>query len=205
MTDHGRIHVVGGAILAGGSASRLGGIAKGLLKTPDGLTVMEKQIRELKGAGIREIVISANDAGPYLHLGPEIVPDISANRGPLAGAEAALAHFGQRAEATLFLPCDMPAITREHLSALEESFFSREAPIVYAETPGFFSQPLCAIVHNGLLSEVSAAIRDGQLSVRDLWNRLGARALPFDNPAHFVNINSQTDLEAWRARCEDKQ
>ena len=97
----------------------------------------------------------------------------------------------------------MPAITARVISKLKEAFLADETPVVYAETGDYFWQPLCAVVHNGLADNVSAAIRDDVRSVRDLWCRPGAAAVHFENDAAFMNVNSPADLDAWRALNEE--
>ncbi len=194
---------IAAAILAGGKASRLGGLAKGTLDIAGGQTIIDRLVRELTQGGAEEIIISANDATPYGRYGKRIVADITKGAGPVGGIEAALVHLGGRCDAVIFVPCDMPAITAREISKLKEAFLAGETPVVYAETGDYFWQPLCAVVHNGLADKVSAAIRDGVRSVRDLWCRLGAATVHFENDAAFMNVNSPADLDAWRALNEE--
>lgn len=43
------------------------------------------------------------------------------------------------------------------------AFTGGTVPVALAETGVFFGHPLCAVVHNGLLPQISAAIDRGQL------------------------------------------
>jgi molybdopterin-guanine dinucleotide biosynthesis protein A len=187
---------VAAAILAGGQASRYGGLPKGRLEIAPGVSLLARLVGELRAAGLREIVLAANAPEPYLHLGLEIVPDLHPDRGPLGGVEAALSHYGTPADATLFLPCDLPAITSREIVRLREAFLAGGRPVAVCVT-GDRLQPLCAVVANALLPEVTAALEAGELSVGRLWRRLGAAEVAFPDPAPFVNLNCPEDLAQW--------
>jgi molybdopterin-guanine dinucleotide biosynthesis protein A len=187
------------AILAGGKASRYGGAPKGLLEAAPGVSILEKTLREITAAGIKEIIILANEPGPYERFGLPIVPDIRPGIGPLGGIEAGLAHFAGRYDAVLFLPCDLPGITASEISALLSSF-EAGASVVFAETGHFFEQPLCAVVHNDLLGTISRLINEGWRKVSDVWRELGAAQVRFDDPTPFFNVNTPEDMVKWRAK-----
>ena len=189
---------IAGAILAGGNASRLGGIAKGSIEVYDGLSIIERLIRELHAADINDIVIAANDSRPYRNCGVKIIPDIRTGCGPIGGIEAALVHFEGRYDAVMFVPCDMPNITAKEFRTLKEAFFGTKNPVVFAKTTGFFWHPLCAVVHIGLKKTISAAIDSGQRTIRDLWQKLNAESVLFSDTGAFMNINDFTDMDNWQ-------
>lgn len=189
-----------GAILAGGLASRMGGLAKGMLEIAPHLTVAERLLEQFARAGIDEVIISTNDPQPYRPLGKVIVPDLRQGMGPLGGIEAALAwSLGapRRFDAVGFLPCDLPGITAREISALVEAFQGGQAPIFVAETGKSFCQALCCIVHNGILPDISARIDAGRRGVSAAWRSMNAEAVHFDDEAPFANINTLDDLENW--------
>ena len=99
---------IGGVILAGGNANRLGGCAKGVIQVSKGFSIVEKLINEFLKTGIDTIVIAANDPAPYLHFGVEVISDIRPGIGPMGGIESGLMHFTGRFDAVMFVPCDMP-------------------------------------------------------------------------------------------------
>lgn len=105
------------AILAGGQGSRLGGVAKGLLRR-EGRTLMEAQLA--LGAHADETLIVANDPAPYRPfaqaLGARIVADVIPGRGAPGGLHAALTHV--RSDWVLALACDMPFLTWPLLARL---------------------------------------------------------------------------------------
>ena len=199
MTDT-MTHHIAGAILAGGHARRLGGMAKGTIRADGQLSLIERLVVHMLRCGVEEIVVVANDERPYAHLGCAIVPDQRADAGPLAGIEAALAHFSGRYEAVLCLPCDLPALSAQEMSALLSAYAAGGGPVVFAETEHAARHPLCAVVRTDRLADISAALERGTRAVGAVWSDLGGTAVPFDNPESFTNINSPGDLDAWFAK-----
>jgi len=192
---------IAGCVLAGGEARRMGGAAKGALPAAAGVSIAERLVAQLESAGVAEVVIAANEPAPYAHCGRRIIADLRPRIGPLGGIEAALAYFGARFDATVFLPCDVPGITASEISTLKAA--SADAPVVFAASGKNFWHPLCAVVHNDSLEDISAAIDAGERSVRAVWKRLGAQAVHFKDEAAFANINTPEDFETWRRRSED--
>ncbi len=236
---------IAGAILAGGLATRYGGANKAALDLGDGRTLLEHISGELSAAGVGEVIVcaSAQAAQAARAGGLKAVPDRRPQLGPLAGIEAALAHYaglsgkcaveppggeltveprsgeraveplggeltveprsGERAveppyDATVLLACDMPGITAREISTLIDAFRQAQAAIVVAEMPDFSWQPLCSVVHNGILADVRAALDAGQLSVQRLWRKLGAVGVRFADDRPFFNVNTPEDMTRWR-------
>jgi molybdopterin-guanine dinucleotide biosynthesis protein A len=205
MTGKSKRYVIAGAILAGGNARRAGCIAKGMLKTDSGVSIIEYLINELSCAGISDIVIIANDPKPYQDYGVEIIADIRKGIGPMGGIESGLSYFSNRSDAVMFVPCDLPNITAKEMLALKEAFIETRAPVVFAETPGFFWHPLCVVVHNDLKEEISSAIDSGQRKIRDIWQQVKAVGVRFADETAFFNINTTADIGRWRkAKNEDE-
>lgn len=186
------------AILAGGKATRYGGMPKGLLPLPDGATMMDKALAAVRAIEPEETIISANDPALYSRFGLTVVQDLRSGAGPLGGIEAALAYFAGRDVGVIFLPCDMPGACGEMVARLAEAYDPLNAPLVAARRGAFFWEPLCAIAHNALLPKVSAALDAGQRGVCELWLELGAAAVNFDDASIFHNINAPADMAAWR-------
>jgi len=187
------------AILAGGKARRMGGFVKGMIEVAPGVPIVQRLIRQFSLAGIEEVVIVTCDPGPYLPYGRQIIPDLRPGMGPLGGIEAAIQHLAGRCDACCFLPCDLPGIGARELRALCDAFDPAADRVVYAQTGVFFDHPLCSVVHNALLPEISQALDRGERAVGRIWRRLGARAVHFDNDAAFLNVNTPEDLNGWRA------
>jgi molybdopterin-guanine dinucleotide biosynthesis protein A len=200
---------IAGAILAGGLATRYGGANKAALDLGDGRTLLEHISGELFAAGVGEVIVCASGQVAQVARagGLKAVPDRRAQLGPLAGIEAALDHYaapgGERAvepryDATVLLACDMPGITASEIATLIEAFRRGQAPIVVAEMPDSSWQPLCSVVHNGILTDARAALDAGQLGVQRLWRSLGAVGVPFADDRPFFNVNTPEDMARWR-------
>ena len=193
---------IAAAILAGGKASRLGGRAKGLIQLPDGRTIIQRLIEEVRGAGVSDIVICANEPEPYQHLDLPIIPDSDPGLGPLGGIAAALAHFTPTAGAVLLLPSDMPAITAGELRSLLVAFAGAEAPAVFAQAPDG-PHPLVAIARTSLRDEVERALHSDDRRAQALWRRVCAEAVSFAQIQPFANINTPDDLAALLQNRDD--
>jgi molybdopterin-guanine dinucleotide biosynthesis protein A len=188
---------VAAAIVAGGKASRLGGIAKGLLGADSGLSIVGRLIAELTAAGIAEIVISANDPEPYTIFARPIIADEHREIGPLGGIEAVLQHLAPGCDCVLLLPCDLPNITVQEILELLRVHQTAPDRVVVASTAQG-EQPLCAVVPVNVLPAVSAAIASGSYGVGRLWRSLAAVKAPLDDSSRLLNINTPEDLREWR-------
>jgi molybdopterin-guanine dinucleotide biosynthesis protein A len=188
---------IAAAILAGGKASRLAGVAKGLLSRQGGVSLIQRLIDELAAAGIDEAILSANDPPRYAHFHKPIVEDLHSGIGPLAGIEAALHYWAARCDGVLFLPCDLPNIAAHQMRQLTEAW--RHAPhrASVAETEDRLLHPLCAVVPGHALSEVTAAITAGRYGVSRLWEAMGAARVRMTDSARFLNVNTPADLNQW--------
>ncbi|MBF5044272.1 molybdenum cofactor guanylyltransferase [Aggregicoccus sp. 17bor-14] len=101
------------ALIAGGRGSRLGGVAKGLLRWR-GRTLLEHQLQ--LAPGFARVLLVTGDPAPYARWGLETVADVIPGRGAPGGVHAALAHA--RTPWVLALGCDMPFVTRAALAPL---------------------------------------------------------------------------------------
>lgn len=191
---------ISAVILAGGNASRLSGIDKGNIEIAENLSIIQHLINQLHNSQVSNVIISANKAEPYQHLGLEVIPDIRRGIGPLAGIESGLAYFAQRGfQAVMFIPCDMPNFTSAEISTLANSYLQSSSQIVYAKTDYFNSHPLSAIVDAGLGDDISKAIDLGHRKILDVWDMYDSSPVMFDDESSFVNINTRTDIKCF---CE---
>ncbi len=189
---------IAAVILAGGNARRLDGIAKGTIEVGKGISIIERLIKELDKAGVNNIVIASDDSRPYQHCNVKVISDIRTGIGPIGGIESGLAYFADQSDAVMFIPCDMPNITAKEMLVLKKAFVESGAIAVFAETPGFFWHPLCAVVHNELRKEISASIDRGERKIQDVWQRVKAIRVQFSDETVFFNINSSADIDRWR-------
>lgn len=197
---------IAGAILAGGRATRYGGANKAALDAGAGRTILSHIAGELSAAGIGEVIVCSSDEAAKAAPGLKAVPDTRSHLGPLAGVEAAIAHFAglggepavqPRYDATVLLACDMPGVTAAVISTLIDAFCGGAAKIVLAETADFSWHPLCSVVHNGILADVRTALDAEQLGVQRLWRKLGAVGVRFADDRAFFNVNTPEDMARW--------
>src|SRR3569623_651295 len=106
------------AILAGGRATRLGGALKPLLVV-GGRRILERQQAVLRPQ-IDQIDLVTNDPTPFAAIDLPLIPDREAGKGPLAGIDAALAHFGP-ANPVVCLAGDLPFLNPVLLQHLRDA------------------------------------------------------------------------------------
>jgi molybdopterin-guanine dinucleotide biosynthesis protein A len=164
---------------------------------PDGPPILDRILRAADGAGLEDVLLVANDPAPYRRFGRRIVPDLRPGLGPLGGIEAALASLGEPFEGVLVLPCDLPGLTADAVSALLSAFEASEAGLVYASTGDRGGHYLCAAVHRRHAAAVGAALDRGERGVGRLWRALGAGAVAFEDPHPFFNVNSPEERSRW--------
>lgn len=121
--DGGRMDLLAG-IFVGGRARRMGGIAKGLLASPDGQPIVVRTRRLLEEIGAECVLVGAHPA--YEQVGLEVLPDDPAAEGPLAGL-LALLDRARSARWAIAIACDMPFIDRTLVQRLVDA---PPAPIV---------------------------------------------------------------------------
>ena len=188
---------ISAAILSGGNASRVGGVAKGLLVGAGDVSLIGRLIGELAIAGVQEVILSANDPQSYARFGKPVVADRHPGSGPLGGIEASLDYLAGRCESVLFVPCDLPNLSAAEMTALVAAHRSMPDRIVMAATAER-EHPLSAVVPVGALPAVSSAIRAGRYAVGRLWRELSAATVRFDDSASLLNINTPEVLHRWR-------
>jgi len=165
-----------GALIAGGQASRLGGMAKGTIRV-GGEPIAARTLR-LFGDLFGESLIVANDAAPYEVFGAPVVPDRIPGKGAPGGLHAALSAATTRWVFTA--GCDMPFLSAEPISWLASR---RDAPAVAVVWRGRL-EPLHAFWSKECLPTVERMLRAGNPSMWKLATACGA---------HFVAE------EEWRA------
>jgi molybdopterin-guanine dinucleotide biosynthesis protein A len=189
---------VAAAIIAGGRARRLGGIAKPFLIVGS-QTVADRQLAVLRPIFTRVLVVVAEaaDAAAWGMLGVEAVTDRVQGAGPLAGVAAALAAAG--GDAVVCVAGDMPFLSPELLRALRER--APEAGTLAPRRHGR-AEPLCARYATRLLPEVEARLAGGRLALHaaleespgTVWVDDGELAELGVGDEAFFNLNGPDDL-----------
>lgn len=175
---------VSALILAGGKATRLGGVAKHELVV-GGETIFARQVRVL-APRVREILVSA----PRDVAGYRTVRDALVGVGPLAGIAAGLA-----ACATpwlLVVAGDMPHIT----SALVDRMLALRGDDAVGVRVGGLPEPLVCVLHARTLPVLERRLAAGRLKASGLLEDEGLRVRWIDDadPAALTNVNAPEDL-----------
>jgi molybdopterin-guanine dinucleotide biosynthesis protein A len=129
----------------------------------------------------------------YRHLSYPVLPDESANRGPLGGIVTALAH--SQAQWNLVVACDMPSASAElfdDLFAAAEHATGDPDCIVPMSSQGL--EPLCAVYHLRALPPLRAELEAGNLTMQDVVSKLNAHWWPVMDDDLFENVNTP---EEW--------
>jgi len=179
-----------GAVLAGGSGSRLGG-AKAMVEL-GGRPLVQHALAAFEAAGIEPLVV----AKPATELPPlrcAVLREPEQPRHPLTGIVAALREAGERP--LVVLACDMPLAAPALLAELAAA----PEPLVVPAPAGRL-QPLQARYSAALLPALELALERQEplrRSVESLSPRLlgDAELAPFGDPARlFLNVNDGLDL-----------
>ena len=178
-----------GVILAGGQGRRMGGQEKFALKLA-GQRLLDIAARRLDGQVERLVVASNREVGAELQWCRDI---FEGSMGPLAGLHAAFIWARQNLPAARLvasIPVDCPLFPLdlvERLAAAGAPSFARDKERSH---PIFGLWPLDLEVQ---LHDRLAAGR--RLAIEDFAADVNAKAVEFEAPNAFFNINRKTDLE----------
>ena len=178
------------AILAGGRASRFGGLDKSA-HVVEGRTILDRQIAELSALTTDLLLVGGRLATPGARAVADIVPDC----GPLGGLHAALT--AARGDAVFVVACDMPYITSAFARYLLD--LSAHADVVVPRTEHGY-HPLCAVYTRACLEPVARRLADRRLKLMDLVLELRSRVVtveeinPFgDRHRLLANVNTPAE------------
>lgn len=170
---------VAGAVLAGGSSSRMGS-DKALLQF-QGETLLSRIARVLTHSGCDPVVLVGKQ--PFLkHQGWPVLDQESGPAHPLSGMIHTLRHFQPRP--VLFCAVDMPAVTPKHVQLL----LAMQRPCVAVSTEHGHSL-LCLLNQEQISIAEQIVHQHGR--IQDLFAGLARIELP---RAALVNCNTPQDL-----------
>jgi molybdopterin-guanine dinucleotide biosynthesis protein A len=184
-----------GAIIAGGRATRFGGVAKGLERV-GGVRLIDRVAAALRES-CDELVIVANDPAAYAWLpGVRVIADVRPGFGALGGVHAAL----QMDKSTVIvLAWDTPFVPAALLRALRDAgeAANADAAVPTSNSPWGF-EPLCAWYRASCAATVERHLDSGDLHagswLRDV-NAIQVNSSPWGDPDEiFFNVNSAEDL-----------
>jgi molybdopterin-guanine dinucleotide biosynthesis protein A len=185
---------VTGVILAGGRATRMGGVDKGLVPI-NGRPMIAWVIDALRPQ-VAEVLINANrNHDRYGEFACPVIDDGDSEfRGPLAGIASAM-RVAQTPWVAV-VPCDSPLLDGELVARLYAAVVSSGSPVSAAHD-GERLQPVFALLARDLLDDLAGYLDDGQRKIDRWYDRHGYAAVDFsDTAASFANINAPGDRSA---------
>ena len=188
-------------VLSGGKGLRLG--KDKALETIGQRSLLERVLFQLSLFNSDILIVAAREQSyPQLHGYPRlrVVSDIYPNRGPLGGIYTGLKVSDSFYN--LVVACDMPFLNRALLSYMigVSAGFDLVVPRL-----GDMIEPLHAVYSRGCLAPIERLLRQGSLSIRELFTLVRVRYVEAEeidrfDPRHlsFFNINAKADLERAR-------
>jgi molybdopterin-guanine dinucleotide biosynthesis protein A len=180
----------------------MGGTPKGL-EIVAGARIIDRVADALRRACGR-ILLAANDpeAASWLR-DAEVVADLHAGRGGLAGVEAAIARAGD----VVVVAWDMPFVPEGLLRELMRRATTHEADIVVPESDSPYGfEPFCAYYSARVLPDLSAFLRRGGGAARDFIGQAKrVHRIPQQDVARYGDVATMfygvnTSEELARAR-----
>jgi molybdopterin-guanine dinucleotide biosynthesis protein A len=180
-----------GAIIAGGAARRLGGVAKGLIEI-DGVRMIERVARALRPVTERIVVVSSIEGAEDWLAGAEVVTDEQPGIGPMGGIASALRATGGD---VLVVAWDNTFVRSALLVPLVTAEIGNDA-VVWRLPSGI--EPLIALYRQSALPTIDAALARGERRARDIVSLLRVRTLT-ELPVgcsveSFFSVNTPDDL-----------
>lgn len=172
-----------GAVLAGGSSTRMGR-PKASLRVGDE-TLLERAVGVLVSR-VDEVIVCGGQDAPR---GAVLVPDVAYSAGPLAGIEAALGYGGGRD--VLVLAVDLPLVTQAVIDRLIAPLLAGQVRVARGNGR---VQPLLGAYSADLVGLVRAHRLSGDRSVMGMVMDAPHLTLVDVDPGSLMNINTPADL-----------
>lgn len=179
-------------ILAGGRATRMGGVDKGLMLF-NNKPLIAHVIERLQ-TQVDDIIINANrELETYQTLGYQVFADeITDFAGPLAGIELGLKHA--TSEYLLTAPCDCPLLPANLCEKLLTALNAHHADIAIA-TSHHKDHPVIFLCRKTVLASLNSYLQQGGRKVSAWQKSLHHVYVDFSfTPDVFSNINTADEL-----------
>lgn len=189
-----------GLVLAGGRATRMGGVDKGL-QNHRGMPLALHTLLRLQPQ-VGTVMINANrNLAAYEAMGAPVWPDALPDYpGPLAGMLAGLEHC--HTPWLLSVPCDTPGFPDDLAERLARAAAEHDADIAMAATreDGVVrTQPVFCLLRSTLMESLFAFLQGGQRKI-DRWTAQHRCATEvFDDAQAFFNANTLEELQRLQA------
>lgn len=185
---------VTGVVLAGGRATRMGGVDKGLVPV-NGRPMIQWVIDVLRPQ-VAELLVNANrNLEQYRDFGFPVIDDGDREfRGPLAGIASGLRAAASQYVA--FAPCDSPLVCSDLVTRLRAAL-SRENTRIAVAHDGERLQPVFALLERGLLDDLMRYLDEGGRKIDRWYAEHGYAQADFSDVADsFANINAPDEKRA---------
>jgi molybdopterin-guanine dinucleotide biosynthesis protein A len=181
-----------GVILAGGQATRYGGLPKGLERV-HGVRIVDR-VRSALAPVVDDLLLIANDPGASEWVpGVRCESDVLRDVGSIAGIHAAIVHAGGP---VLVVAWDMPFVPTALLRALREAGETVDAAVPESDSRRGL-EPLCAFYGPACVPAIEQRIASGDRRVIAFYDDVRLARVPaaevsaFGDPALlFMNINT---------------
>jgi molybdopterin-guanine dinucleotide biosynthesis protein A len=190
-----------GLVLAGGRATRMGGVDKGL-QSYLGMPLALHAVLRLQ-AQVGRVMINANrNLAAYEAMGVPVWPDALPDYpGPLAGMLAVLAQC--QTPWLLTVPCDTPEFPDDLAARLGRAAAAEDAEIAMAATreAGVLrTQPVFCLLRSTLMEDLAAWLQAGERKI-DRWTaRHRCAIVEFEDARGFFNANTPGELQQLQQR-----
>ena len=184
-------------ILAGGESCRMG-TDKSMLSIK-GRSMIETICEQLSGS-FEQILISANEADKFAHLGFEVVTDKIAGHGPLMGIASALEASSN--ELNFVVACDIPKIKLACINQMLTEAVESGADIVVPTTGKDKYEPLFAVYRKSALEAINKVLSSGGRKISDVFELCKVKNI--EMWASLVNLNTMAEYEEFRKNLQYK-
>ena len=185
---------VTGVVLAGGRATRMGGVDKGLV--PVNGQPMIRWVIDVLRPQVADLLVNANrNLDKYGDFGFKVIIDGDEEfRGPLAGIASGLRAAETRYVA--FAPCDSPLVCGDLVTRLRAAL-SRDNTRIAVAHDGERLQPVFALLERGLLDDLMRYLDNGGRKIDRWYAEHGYAQADFSDVADsFANINAPDEKRA---------
>lgn len=186
--------VITGVVLAGGRATRMGGIDKGL-QLLNGKALW-RHVADTLEPQVTSLVISANrNLDRWQSSGYPIITDsLNDFPGPLAGMLSVMQQVEN--EWFLFCPCDTPFIPSFLAARLIQQ--KKSSPAVWVHD-GTRDHPAIALMNRKVVPELETYLAAGERRVMVFMRKIAGHSVDFsDVKSAFINVNSLEDLQSMQ-------
>jgi len=162
-------------IFVGGKGTRMGGVAKGLLRAPGGNeTLIERLLRQCARAAPEATFFLVGEATAYAALSLTPLADTPAGVGPIGGLRALLLRAqADESELALALACDLPFLDEGVISSLLLPFSDVTCAARVPFVEGRLQPLAAAYAPAATLSAIDRSLTQGKHALMSVLDQLG--------------------------------